>query len=101
MEFHAILKGVLMGFVMSMGMQTLAFYSARFFSGIPKEHFAAVFMAAAIASFSMVCGVLVHEFHTSSTPELGLLMAACAGGWLVGILLGLTYAKPLLIRLWR
>jgi len=101
MEFHVILNGALVGFVMSMGMQTLAFYTARFFSGISKENFGIVFIAAGVASFTMVCASLLHEFRASSIPEFLIFLPACVGGWLVGILLGLTYAKPLLIRLWR
>ncbi|MGO9117870.1 MAG: hypothetical protein ACLQPD_09700 [Desulfomonilaceae bacterium] len=99
MDFVVILKGVIEGFALSLGMQLLAFYMARFFSGIPKENFGAVFIAAGVASFFMVCGSLLHEFHTSATPGLPLFLHGCVAGWLGGILLGLTYAKPLLIRL--
>ena len=39
MDFVIILKGVIEGFALSLGMQMLAFYMARFFSGISKENF--------------------------------------------------------------
>jgi hypothetical protein len=101
MDFVSILKGVIDSFAFSLGMQMLAFYMARFFSGISKERFGIVFVAAGVASLAMVCGSLLHAFRTLATPEVHLFLPGCVGGWLGGILLSLTYAKPLLIRLWR
>ena len=101
MDFIMILKGGFIGFVLSLGMQLLCFYMARFFSGISKEHFVAVFIAAGLASATSVCAFLLPEIRASATPEFTFLLLGCVGGWLLGILLGLTYAKPLLIRLWK
>lgn len=101
MDFVVILKGVIEGFALSLGMQMLAFYMALFFPGISKEKFGIVFVAAAVASLAMVCGSLVREFHVSAPSQLTLFLPGCVAGWLAALLLGLTYAKPLLIRLWR
>ncbi len=89
-----------MGFALSLGMQMLCFYMAGF-SGISKENFVSVFIAAGLASFASVYALLMHQIRVSAMPEFPFFLASCVGGWLGGILFGLTYGKELLLRLWR
>ena len=60
MDFAVILKGGFMGFALSLGMQMICFYMAGF-TGISKDNFVSVFIAAGIASFASVFGLLMHQ----------------------------------------
>lgn len=101
MDFAAIFKGGFAGFALSLGMQLLGFYVARFYLKVTKENFTAVFITVAIASFFMVCGFLTYKMRVTDTSEFPLLLAGCVGGWLSAIVFGLTRGKSLLLRFHR
>lgn len=101
MDFATIIKGGFMGFALSLGVQLLVFYIAGFFLRISNRNFGRVFVVAGIASFLAVYALLHYKIRVSATPESPFFLAGCVGGWLGGIISGLTQVKPLLLRLHR
>ena len=101
MDFATILKGGFVGFALSLGVQLLVFYIAGFVLNVSKQNFARVFVVAGIASFLAVYAFLHYKIRLSATPGSPFFLAGCVGGWLGGILSGLTHAKPLLLRFHR
>lgn len=99
MDFFVILKGGFMGFALSLGVLILVFYIVGAFVKISSKNFVRVFILAGVASFVAVYVLLHYRISVSPTPDAPLFLAGCVGGWLAGIVSGLTQMKSLLLKL--
>ena len=99
MDFVVILKGGFMGFALSLGVLILVFYLVGAFVKISRQNFVRVFILAGVASFLAVYALLHYKIRGATTPDAPLFLAGCVGGWLAGIISGLTQMKSLLLKL--
>jgi hypothetical protein len=89
------------GFALSLGMLMLVFYVVGRFTPVSPKRFIRVFVLAAIASFLVTDAFLYYKIITSQVPQSQMFLAGCIGGWLGGIISGLTNMKGYLLRLGR
>ena len=96
-----MLKAGFLGFAVSLGSLMLVFYLAGGFVKITNRNFIKVFVLAGIVSF--LCAYLLLQLKISSYQESDavVFLAGCIGGWLSGIISGLTHMKGLLLSLRR
>ena len=100
MDFTVILKGGFMGFALSLGVLVLVFYIVGAFVKVSSKNFVRVFILAGVASFIAVYVLLHYRIRVAApSPDAALFLAGCVGGWLAGIVSGLTQMKSLLLRL--
>jgi hypothetical protein len=96
MDMMLVLKAGFMGFAVSLGVQMLVFFVAGRFLGASGQRFVRVFMLAAVASFLAVDLLLYYRIRVLLIPEPQAFLAGCLGGWLGGIISGVTQFKKLL-----
>jgi heme/copper-type cytochrome/quinol oxidase subunit 4 len=90
-----------MGFALSIGVQMLVFYVAAKSFGVSKARFVRVFVLAAVASFLVVDLFLYYKVRVADIPDAQMFLAGCVGGWLAGLMSGLTQLRPFLLNLMR
>jgi hypothetical protein len=101
MEMYVIVKAGFTGFALSLGVQMLVFYLVGTLFKVSTKRFVRIFFLAGVASFLAVDAFLYYRIRISQTPEAPFLLAGCVGGWLSGILFGLTQLRPYLMRFLR
>lgn len=99
LDYFVILKAGFMGFALSLGVQMLVFYLVGGVVRVTEKNFLRTFILAAVASFLAVDALLYYKISVSRTPDAPLFLSGCVGGWLGGIISGLTQMKPLLLKL--
>lgn len=99
MDVMLMIKAGFCGFALSLGVLMLVFYVVGRFSPVSRQRFVRVFVLAAIASFLVMDLFLYYTITKASSPQSQIFLAACIGGWLAGIIAGLTNMKGYLLRL--
>lgn len=101
MNVILLLKAGFLGFALSMGPLMLVFYVVGGFLRITERTFVRVFMLGGIVSFLMTYVFLHLKIGSYQDADAMLFLAGCVGGWLSGIISGLTHMKRLLVGLRR
>jgi hypothetical protein len=101
MNVLLMLKAGFLGFALSMGSLMLVFYVLGGFLRISERNFVRVFMLAGIVSFVTTYVFLHIKLGAYQDSDAMLFLAGCIGGWLSGIISGLTHMKRLLLTLRR
>ncbi|MBI5252049.1 MAG: hypothetical protein HY912_21350 [Desulfomonile tiedjei] len=101
MNVFLLLKAGFSGFALSLGALMLVFYVVGAFLRVTERNFLRVFMLAGIASFVATYVFLHLKIAAYQESDAMLFLAGCVGGWLSGILSGLTHMKRLLLWLRR
>jgi hypothetical protein len=101
MNVLLLLKAGFLGFALSLGSLMLVFYVVGGFLRITDRNFIRVFMLAGIVSFIMAYVFLQFKISAYQEQDAMLFLAGCVGGWLSGIISGLTHMKRLLLGLRR
>jgi hypothetical protein len=101
MNLLLLLKAGFLGFALSLGSLMLAFYVVGGFVRITDRNFIRVFMLAGVFSFAMAYIFLRLKIGSYEGPDATLFLAGSVGGWLSGIISGLTHMKRLLLGLRR
>ncbi|MBI5568506.1 MAG: hypothetical protein HY914_01025 [Desulfomonile tiedjei] len=99
MDYMLFVKAGFTGFALGIGVLILVFYLVGAFVRVTRKNFVRVFVAAALLSFLAVDLFLYHKIRSMGGTEAQLFLAGCIGGWLGGILAGLTNMKGLLLGL--
>ena len=100
MNFMVILKGGFLGFALSVGVQMLVFYVAGTFLRQPARSFLRLFFLAGVASFVAVYLFLHFQIRGLQTVDADttLFLSGCIGGWLGGIVAGMTNLRRVLLN---
>jgi|GEM_PF-510288 len=104
MNMLLILKAGFLGFALSVGAQMLVFFLGGTFLGVAKQRFIKVFALAGIVSFLMVYAFLHYKVGVTQDTvpaEALLFLSGCVGGWLAGVIAGLTNLRRLLLSFLR
>jgi hypothetical protein len=101
MNVILLLKAGFLGFALSMGPLMLVFYVVGGFLRITERTFVRVFMLGGIVSFLMTYVFLHLKIGSYQDTDAMVFLAGCVGGWLSGIISGLTHMKRLLVGLRR
>jgi hypothetical protein len=99
MNVALFLKAGFMGFALAMGVLMLVFYLVGGFVRLSPNNFVRVFVLAGLASFLVMDVFLYYKIRVALTPDAQLFLAGCVGGWLSGILSGLTTLKKFLMTM--
>ncbi|AFM25115.1 hypothetical protein Desti_2433 [Desulfomonile tiedjei DSM 6799] len=79
----------------------LVFFIAGKFMSTSGRSFIRVFLLAGIVSFLITYVFLHFKLTDYRDMDAMLFLAGCVGGWLSGIIAGLTHMKKLLLNLHR
>jgi len=101
MDFSIILKAGFMGFALSLGVLLLVFYIAGIVLKVSEKYFVRVFILACIAAFIAVDAYLYYKIRISLVNQAQFFLVGCIGGWLAGILFGVTNLRRFLRRTLR
>jgi hypothetical protein len=99
--FLFLLKAGFMGYALSLGAQMLVFYVIGRFLRISERNFIRVFIVAGFISFLALDMFLYYKIVMDQGPNPEILLAGCIGGWLAGIVSGLTQIKRFLLSMSR
>lgn len=99
--FLFLLKAGFMGYALSLGVQMLMFYIIGMFLRISERNFIRVFIVAGFTSFLALDLFLYYKIIIDQGPNPEILLAGCLGGWLGGIVSGLTHIKRFLLAMSR
>ncbi len=97
MNIALFLKAGFMGFALSLGVLMLVFFLVGRFVRVSPKNFVRCFVLGGLASFLIMDVFLYYKIRIVGTPDAQLFLAGCVGGWLSGILSGLTHMKGLLL----
>jgi hypothetical protein len=101
MDIVFFLKAGFMGFALSLGVLMLVFFVAGRMLRVDQRNFLRVFVLAGVVSFLVMDVFLYYKVSVSLIHDPQVFLAACVGGWLSGILSGLTTVKNMLLGLAR
>jgi hypothetical protein len=90
-----------MGFALSVGVQMLIFFLTGRVYRVADKNFTRVFMLAAIASFIAIYLFLHYKIRVVQVDDAQQFLSGCVGGWLAGLLFGVTRLKRFLLGLGR
>jgi hypothetical protein len=96
-----LLKAGFMGYALSLGVQMLVFYAIGMFIRVSERNFIRVFIVAGFASFLALDAFLYYKIVMDQGPNPEIFLAGCIGGWLSGIVSGLTHVKGFLLGMCR
>jgi len=99
--FLFLLKAGFMGYALSLGVQMLMFYIIGMFLRISERNFIRVFIVAGFVSFLSLDMFLYYKIVIDQGPNPEIFLAGCLGGWLGGIVSGLTHLKKFLLSMSR
>ena len=99
MHVALFLKAGFMGFALAMGVLMLVFYLVGGFLRLSHKNFIRVFLLGGLASFLVMDAFLYYKIRVVATPDASLFLAGCVGGWLSGVLSGLTTLKKFLLTM--
>ena len=98
MDMTSILKGAFTGFILCITILLPVFYLAGNFLGVSRARFRRVFLMAAVLSFISVYAVFRYKVHDLAMSRADAFVGAYAGGWLAGLVFGVTQLKSTLIK---
>jgi hypothetical protein len=101
MNVALFLKAGFMGFALAMGVLILVFYLVGGFVRVSQRNFIRIFVLGSLASFLIMDVFLYYKIRVVGIPDAQLFLTGCVGGWLSGILSGLTTVKRFLLTLHR
>lgn len=101
MNILLLLKAGFLGFALSLGALMLVFFIVGKFTSISGRNFMRVFLLAGIVSFFIIYVFLHFKLTDYRDMDAMLFLTGCVGGWLSGIISGLTHMKKLLLNLRR
>ena len=101
MDLTSILKGAFVGFILCITVQAPVFYFAGYFLGLTRAHFRRVFLMAAILSFVAVYVVFRYKAPDLAMARADTFVGAYVGGWLAGLVFGVTQMKGFLSKFLR
>ena len=99
--FPLLLKAGFTGYALSLGVQMLTFYIIGMFLRISERNFIRSFIVAGFVSFLALDLFLYYKIVIDQGPNPEILLAGCIGGWLGGIVSGLTHIKRFLLSMSR
>ncbi len=99
--FLFLLKAGFMGYALCLGVQMLAFYVVGMFLSVSERTFIRVFVVASLVSFLALDLFLYYKITIDQGPNPQIFLAGCIGGWLGGIVSGLTHIKRFLLSMSR
>lgn len=100
MDVTLFLKAGFMGFALALGVLMLVFYIVGGFVRLSQKNFIRVFLLGGLASFLVMDVFLYYKVRVAAaSPDAQLFLAGCVGGWLSGILSGLSTLKRFLITM--
>jgi hypothetical protein len=98
MDIVFFLKAGFMGFALSVGVIMLVFFVTGRVVRLSPRNFIRVFVMAAVASFIVVDVFLYYKITIAQIPNAQAFLPPCIGGWIGGIVSGLTNLKSILLR---
>jgi hypothetical protein len=96
MDITFLMKAGFVGFSLSIGVLMLVFFLLGSLLKISQQHFTRVFVLAGVFSFLFTDLFLYYKIQVSQIAGAQLFLAGCVGGWLGGIIFGLTQMNRLL-----
>jgi hypothetical protein len=101
MHITLIIKAGFMGFALCLGVLLLIFYAVGLLLKVPRRHFVRVFFLAAVVSFVVEYLYLHYKLPLGDAVQSPLVLVGSIGGWLGGILFGLTNIRRFLANTLR
>ena len=101
MDILLLLKAGFIGFAMCLGVQMLVFYLIGRFLPVSERNFMRIFILAGVISFLALDFFLYYRITVSQVPNAEIFLAGCIGGWLGGIVSGLTHMKRFFLSIAR
>ena len=99
--FLFLLKAGFMSYALCLGVQMLVFHAIGMFRRISDRNFIRVFIVAGFISFLALDLFLYYKIIMNQGPNPHIFLAGCIGGWLGGIVSGLTHLKRFLLSMSR
>jgi hypothetical protein len=99
MDVLTLFKAGFIGFALSVGVLMLVFFIVGRFFLVTEKTFVKVFVLAGVASFLVIDVFLYYKIHQLQSAIDQVFLAAVIGGWLGGIVSGLTNMKRFLIAM--
>jgi hypothetical protein len=101
MDILILLKAGFIGFAMCLGMQMLVFYLIGRYMPVSERNFMRIFILAGVISFLALDFFLYYRITVNQVPNADIFLAGCIGGWLGGIVSGLTHMKRFFLSIAR
>ncbi len=101
MDILFLLKAGFMGFALSLGVQMLMFFLIGRYMLVSERHFMRIFILAGVISFLALDFFLYYRITVDQVPNAEIFLAGCIGGWLGGIVSGLTHMKRFFLSVAR
>ncbi|MGA8830379.1 MAG: hypothetical protein ACLQT6_11190 [Desulfomonilaceae bacterium] len=97
MDYSLLVKAGFMGFAACVGAICLVFFIAGNILKINRVRFNSVYLLAGIVSFLTVYLLLHVKIRSSGIEAPQIFLTGVIGGWLAGVLFGVTQFKRFLI----
>jgi hypothetical protein len=101
MEILFLLKAGFMGFALCLGVQMLMFFLIGRYMLVSERTFMRIFILAGVISFLALDFFLYYRITVDQVPNAEIFLAGCIGGWLGGIVSGLTHMKRFFLSMAR
>jgi len=101
MDILILLKAGFIGFALCLGMQMLVFYLIGRYMPVSERNFMRIFVLAGVISFLALDLFLYYRITVNQVPNAEIFLAGCIGGWLGGIVSGLTHMKRFFLSIAR
>ncbi len=101
MDILILLKAGFIGFAMCLGVQMLVFYLIGRYMPVSERNFMRIFILAGVISFLALDFFLYYRITVNQVPNAEIFLAGCIGGWLGGIVSGLTHMKKFFLSIAR
>jgi hypothetical protein len=101
MEILFLLKAGFMGFALCLGVQMLMFFLIGRYMLVSERNFMRIFILAGVISFLALDFFLYYRITVDQVPNAEIFLAGCIGGWLGGIVSGLTHMKRFFLSVAR
>ena len=101
MDILILLKAGFIGFAMCLGVQMLVFFLIGRYMAVSERNFMRIFILAGVISFLALDLFLYYRITVSQVPNAEIFLAGCIGGWLGGIVSGLTHLKSFFLSIAR
>ncbi len=99
MDILFLLKAGFMGFALCVGMQMLVFYLIGRYMPVSERNFMRIFILAGVISFLALDLFLYYRITVDQVPNAEIFLAGCIGGWLGGVVSGLSHMKRFLLSM--
>jgi hypothetical protein len=101
MDILILLKAGFIGFAMCLGVQMLVFFLIGRYMAVSERNFMRIFILAGVISFLALDFFLYYRITVNQVPNAEIFLAGCVGGWLGGIVSGLTHMKRFILSIAR